>query len=181
MKILLVTPLYPPDVAEPAPYIKECGVRLSDKHEVVILTYGQFPEEIPGVRIVAVSKQKPVVSRVLTFTLALMREARSANVLYVENGPSVELPFLVAKLFSNRRYVLHIGDSLARRRSTQRMLLHFLRSAVEFKANAVIVESPPPRPEILPFQEYPTLAFTNYESAWRSHIHMIEKVFSTYE
>lgn len=181
MKILLVTPLYPPDVAEPAPYSKECARRLSEKHEVVILTYGQIPEEILGVRIVTVSKQKTVAPRLLAFTRALMQEARKADVLYVENGPSVELPFLVAKLWSNRPYILHVGDVRARARSTQHVFLRLLRSAVEFKANSIITESPPPRPEILPFQEYPLLAFTTYENAWDSHIREIEQILDTHE
>src|SRR3989344_9051256 len=41
MKIVLATALYPPDIAPPAPYVKELATRLAANHEVTIVTYGR--------------------------------------------------------------------------------------------------------------------------------------------
>lgn len=95
MKIILATPLYPPDIAEPAPYVKELASRLCDKHDVTIVAYSSIPEEIPGVKIMAVSKRQPLLIRLVKYTYTLFKTSRGADIIYVQNGPSVDLSSII--------------------------------------------------------------------------------------
>ena len=74
MKIILTAPMYPPETAKPALYVKELAKRLKEKkHEIVVITYSNIPEKVPGVRIVAINKRLPLPIRLFLFVIALMR------------------------------------------------------------------------------------------------------------
>lgn len=177
MKIVLATPLYPPDVAWPAPYTKELARRLSPTHTISVVTYGDLPEKVSGVAITAVSKRQPLALRLLRYTLALWRAARQADVLYAENGASVELPLIVVSFVSRTPIVLHTGDERSRRRAALRTTLHAIEHAALNSAKKVMNDSPLPRPEILPLAEYPTSAFAAHEASWIKHLEALEDIF----
>lgn len=172
MKIVLATPLYPPDTAEPAPYIKELATRLSKLHEVTIVTYGRLPEQIPGVSIVAVDKRQQLIPRLTSYWKALRRAIKNAQILYAENGASVELPvFLVAG-----RLIFHIGDKRAHGRTKYNPLRYLLEKLVSARAQAVIKGNPLSRPEIIPFEKPPS--FDAYQASWQSHMTEINNALS---
>jgi hypothetical protein len=83
MRILLASPLYPPDIAEPAPYVKELALRLSASHSVTVLTYGKHPETIERVRMHSVDKSTPRLVRLKAYTRALGAGLASAAVVFV--------------------------------------------------------------------------------------------------
>lgn len=176
MKIVLASALYPPDIAQPAPYIKELAARLSKKHEVVVVTYGRLPEKIPGVRIVAVDKRQPLPLRLLRFFLALWSATRRTHVLYIENGPSVELPAALVVLLTRKPLIVHLGDSSAHRRAAHSPLFHFLEEFTCKRAQKVFEELPALRPEILPLEEEPGQALAAYERSWQSHLQTIDSL-----
>ncbi len=195
MKILIVTPLYPPDIAPLALYVKECATRLSTKAEVTVLAYAHLPEKIDGVRIVSVAKDTPAFIRMAFFAFALWREGRSVDVIYVQNGASVELPVRLTSLFVSTPYVLHVSDSVAlesaRENSLNKKILHAaLRGAIHiihgarivlpfpFREKTTVVEVPHHRPEILPFRDYPEASFAEYEESWNEHIEKITHTFT---
>ena len=63
MTLVLASPLYPPDLAEPAPYTKELARRLSTTHTVIVVAYGRLPEKVPGARNKTLKKPKPPSQR----------------------------------------------------------------------------------------------------------------------
>lgn len=170
MKIVLASALFPPDIAAPAPYVKELARRLAQKHEVTAVIYGSFPEQVEGARILAVSKRRPLPLRLISFTLALWRAARRADILYIENGASVELPAILVKWFVRTPLVVHFGDPAAKKYFYQKLLLR--------RAAGTVIESPPERPEILPFAPRPEAALVAYEQSWGGHIRMLEEKFT---
>ncbi|MEK7109468.1 MAG: hypothetical protein AAB919_03495 [Patescibacteria group bacterium] len=170
MKIVLASALFPPDIASPAPYVKELTRRLAGAHEVAAVVYGSFPERVEGARIVAVSKRRPLPLRLISFTLALWRAARHADILYIENGASVELPALLIKWLVRTPLIIHFGDPAAKKYFSQKMLLR--------RAAGTITESPPGRPEILPFAPRPEAALAAYEQSWSGHVRMLEEKFA---
>ncbi len=172
MKIVLATPLYPPDIAEPAPYIKELAKRLSTLHEVTIVTYGRLPEKIPGVSIVAVDKRQPIIPRLRAYWSALRRAAKDAHVVYAENGASVELPVF----FISSHLIFHIGDKKAHGRTKHNLLRYLLEKLVCTRARTVLKGSPLPRPEIIPFEKPPAL--DAYEASWQSHMTQVTDALS---
>jgi hypothetical protein len=178
MKLVLATPLYPPDIAAPAPYVKELARRLSQEHEVTIVTYGRLPEEVPGVRIIAVDKRQPLIIRLLSFTIALMRAVRGADVLYVENGASTELPAGIVARLSRARFILHIGDAAAHHHAHTSKLYGAIERFASERAARIVRESPDLRPEILPLEPTPEQALIEYEQSWQEHLAMLATLFS---
>lgn len=178
MKIVLATPLYPPDVTWPAPYIKELARRLSPAHEISIVTYGDLPEQVEGVEIVSISKRVPRLMRLMRYTRALLKAAGKADVIYAENGPSVELPLVVASFVSRTPIIFHTGDERARVNSQKSAPLRALYSAAQSSAKKAASDSPLPRPEILPLDEYPTNEMAAYEASWQKHLEALEDLFT---
>ena len=170
MKILILSPLYPPDIAIPAPYVKELAKRLKDTHEVTILTYGRIPETIDGVKIHAVDKRLPLLSRLKAYKEKLETLEKNVDVLYLENGASVELPALSAK----KPIVFHIGDPKAYEQAQKNTPHKILHDLVRNRARTVFATSPLPKPEILPFQNIGEAEKAQYEESWKEHLEEIE-------
>lgn len=198
MRVLIVTPLYPPDIAGAAPYIKELAKRLKSDYSVTILTYGHLPEQIPGVRIVSIEKRDHIFVRLFHFTRTLIRELTHADVVFIENGPSVELPALLALYTYHKKVLMHVGDTralmgsiaharnrfilrLAWKQATHILIPEyidplFVRS-VRTKKIAYIPD-PEPRPEIHPLRDYPQARFDAYELSWNAHLGALTHFFT---
>jgi len=203
MRILLVTPLYPPDIAEPAPYVKELASRLKQTHEVTILAYNHIPEIIDGVHIISVEKQLPLLTRLVQYTRALSRASRKADIVYIQNGPSVELPMLLVAPFTRTPFVLRLGDETALNHATREFFHRILlwiamtlsRTIVTHEATSLHaktltahsrdqrktanMERPLPRPEILPFSPRPTRELEDFEASWQTHVTELSSLFLT--
>ncbi len=178
MKIVLATPLYPPDIAEPAPYVKELAKRLSQKHEITIVAYGRLPEEVQGVRIIAVDKRRPLVLRLFRYTFALWSALRKADVIYAQNGASVELPVAIIVFFTRRPLVIGLGDRAAHEVAKKNFIRRTIERFAMKKAWSIVTDMPLERPEILPFGSRPDEALAAYETSWRTHLHNLEKTFA---
>lgn len=203
MRILLVTPLYPPDIAGPAPYVKELAKRLRETHTVTILAYGHIPETVPDVEIVTVEKRFPALIRMVRFTREFISLQRNADIVYVQNGPSVEVPFVIASFFSSIPSMLRLGDAVALVHTERRKLFHLTLSLAMHRVSALIipestmpivetltatpalakkcvrVAGPNVRPEIHPFREYPKDALARYEASWQEHTTALITLFSS--
>lgn len=170
MRIVLATPLYPPDIEEPAPYIKGLAERLRDEHAVTIVAFGALPEAIPGVTIIVVSKRASLPFRLFRFARTLYDSVRNADVIYVENGPSVEITAGIIMRIVRVPCIMHLGDERAHVRASHHTLLRLIESFARRGARRVITDRPLARPEILPLEPYPSDAMTAYEDSWRSHL-----------
>ncbi|MFA6408216.1 MAG: glycosyltransferase [Candidatus Paceibacterota bacterium] len=177
MRIVLATPLYPPDIAEPAPYIKELAKRLAELHEVTIVTYARLPEKVPGVRTIAIDKRQPLPLRLFAYLRALLRAAKYADVIYAENGASVELPAGLVSLFSARPLIMHVGDLVAHKRAQTSLALRSIEHFARSRAKTVITDSPLPKPEILPLDIIPIDKLAAYERSWSEHLRKLEDIF----
>ncbi|MFZ2253451.1 MAG: hypothetical protein WAW13_04800 [Minisyncoccia bacterium] len=201
MKILIATPLYPPDIAEPAPYVKELATRLKNEHEVTILAYNHIPEKIPGVRIVVVEKNRPLVIRLFHYIYSLYKEAKVSDCVYVQNGPSTEFPLTLVAPFVRTPFILRLGDetalSYASREKFHKVLLrwaiHFSHRTITHRESSTYtmlltpltaqenihnIKRPHPRPEILPFTEFPKEVMGAYEDSWEAHVRELTHIFT---
>ena len=174
MRIIIATPLYPPDIAEPAPYSKEAARRLAQKHDVTVVAYGRLPEKAPRVKAVLVSKQQPLLVRLLRYTFALMSEARCADIVYAQNGASVELPAGIAALFLRKPLIMHIADVAANERAKKTLFPGLIQQFAFRQAREVLADRPLSKPEILPFEPAPTDALAAYEASWIEHLATLE-------
>ncbi len=193
MRITIISPLYPPDIAPLAVYVKELGVRLRNEAIVTVVAYARIPERIPGVRIIAVPKDTILPLRLFRLFLVLIRTLRTSDICLLQNGPSVELPMLLATFFVRTRYIFRIGDSTGLKNSCAhwrtRLVINLLsRRAhhvihdpalpipVKNRAHTTELVTPLLRPEILPFAPYPEAAFDAYENSWTAHIQDIGEI-----
>jgi len=121
VKIILATPVYPPEIGGPATYTKELAVRLRDKHEIVIVAYASTSEIIPGTTLFIASKRRPLPLRLIKYTFDLFKASRGADVIYVQNAMAAGLPSVIVSKLRNIPLVLKfVGDEAWERASQHR-------------------------------------------------------------
>ena len=133
MKIVLATPVYPPEIGGPATYIKGLALQLRDKHEIVIVAYASTSERIAGTTLYVASKRRPLPLRLLKFTRDLFKASQGANVIYVQNAMAAGLPAVIVGKLRHIPVVLKfVGDEAWERAShagqTKKRLEEFLAS-----------------------------------------------------
>lgn len=131
MKIILATPLYPPEIGGPATYVKELAERLRDEHEITIVAYASTSEKVPGTKLITVSKRRLLPVRLLKFTYVLYKAAQNADVIYVQNAVAAGLPAVLVKALTGIPVVVKfVGDEAWERasqlRETSKQLEEFL-------------------------------------------------------
>ncbi len=180
MRIVLATPLYPPDVEDLAQYVKELAQRLSTKHMITIITYGYMPEKIPNVKIITVNKHNVLPLRLIAYTASLLHETCNTDIIYAQNGPSTELPVGLVALVSNTPLIMHIGDQIAHKRISNNMFKQIIEKFAFHKAKTIITDSPIKLPEIIPFEDKSLIAQNLYNISWKKHVSILERAFINY-
>lgn len=182
MKILIVSALFPPDIAPPAQYTKELATRLATTNAVEVLHYGSRPEKIEGVLMHAVNKYSAAPLRALILTVQLLRFGWQVDKILITNGPSVELPALVASVLYKNKMTLICNDVPALNRSLasslQRRIHTYLTSLI---ANTIsdIEHKLLVKPIIHPLLPHPTKELDMYESLWRKHVLIYQESSNT--
>jgi len=131
MKIVLATPIYPPEIGGPATYVRELATRLAKAEQVTIVALADVGEVVEGVKLVLISKKSGLLSRLTAFFFALLKEAKGANVIYVQNAVAAGLPaVLVGALLKKPVVLKFVGDEAWERATqagkTQKSLEQFL-------------------------------------------------------
>lgn len=195
MRIIIVTPLYPPDIAPLAVYTKELARRLAPRADVTVIAFTTLPETLLGVRVIAVPKHIPLPLRLAALCIILAKEIRKDDIVFAQNGPSIELPLLVTSFVRHLKFFFRISDPVGytyaqshrRTQYVQRMLMQRARLVMvdplliphtKFTARATPLTTPDSRPEILPFAPYPTEALTAFEQSWDTHIQTLLHIFT---
>ncbi len=193
MKILIVTPLYPPDIASHAPYVKDLAFRLKSSHTVSILTYNFIPEKIEGVTIHTIQKRLSTPIRIFKFTKLLFALAKENDLLYIQNGPSVELPLMLVSLLNKIPYFVRDGDPQASSFAQSHSWYKNLHSFVKRNAKGIVCHTEKQnglfvltnkaegllKPEIIPYEEKPLQAIAQYEENWYAHLLELDELFNT--
>ena len=99
LKILIATPLYPPDIGGPATYSKLLFDNLSKRSvKIVIFSFGEV-------------RALPKIVRHLVYFFKLLKKARSADIIFAQDTVSVGFPALwVAKILTKKFFVRVPGD-----------------------------------------------------------------------
>jgi glycosyltransferase involved in cell wall biosynthesis len=96
MKIIITTPLFPPETGEPANYASRLAEKLSQNHDVTVITYANKCEKIKNVKTIIVPKNKRKILRLFLYTKAVIKEARNANIIYSQKAVASGLPSIIA-------------------------------------------------------------------------------------
>lgn len=119
MKILLATPIYPPEAGGPATYVRELSEHLHTVHDITVVALARHPVAFPGTRLVAVNKDQNIFLRLFQFTWTLIREAKHADVIYVQNAMAAGLPAAIAGMIRHKPVIVKFVGDEAWERATQ--------------------------------------------------------------
>ncbi len=93
MKVVIATPLYPPEQGEPATYIRQLALQLvAAGHVVTVVAYANQAEPTPGVRVVTVSKRMPLLLRLVAFAWKLLLASSGASAIYSQRALAAGVP-----------------------------------------------------------------------------------------
>lgn len=171
MKILILSPLFPPDTGAPALYVKELASRLQATAKTTLLVYGHLPEAVPGATICSVDKRAILPIRIAHFTKALLTEEQP-DLMVVNNAPSTELPLFLVSLFRKTRFVLLLSDVRATKAS-QHGFYRILHAVIKKRATKIIQlpdESIYQKMEKLPFAEFDVQREADRNVWWEAHL-----------
>lgn len=128
MKIVLATPVYPPEQSSPAVYIKELALKLRDKHELTIVAYASTSERIEGTTLFTISKRRPLPLRLIKYFITLYNASEDADVIYAQNAMASGLPAMlvgkIRKIPVVIKYISNEGYSAGIRMSIQKFVLN---------------------------------------------------------
>ena len=108
MRLLIATPLYPPDIGGPATYTK--------------LLERELPSRGFSVRVVPFSgvRRFPKIIRHLVYLYRLLRAGKSVDVLYALDPVSVGLPTLIASRLLRKSFFLRVAGDYAWEQANER-------------------------------------------------------------
>ncbi len=133
MKIIIATPIYPPEIGGPATYTKELCERLHNEHQITVIAYTDVREAFSGTKLISISKQRPLFIRLIKYFLAVWKASQDADLIYVQNAMAAGLPVALVSIFRGVPFVLKfVGDEAWERatqhRLTEKRLEEFLSS-----------------------------------------------------
>jgi len=131
MKIIIATPLYPPETAEPASYIKELAKHLSNKHEITIVAYANTSEKIKNTKLITINKRRPLFIRLIKYFIEIFKASRNADIIYIQNSLAVGFPAIIACFLRKMPIVIRFTEDEAWKRAvymrlTKKKLNEFL-------------------------------------------------------
>lgn len=125
-KIVLAAGIFPPDIGGPATYVKTVAQELAQAgYKVVVITYASlserdFKEGLVGFRVIKVSRTKNLLSRYFKYFLAVWRQAREADIVYLQDTVSAGVPAALACYLRAKRYILKVVGDYAWEQGRQR-------------------------------------------------------------
>lgn len=133
MKIIIATPIYPPEIGGPATYTKELCARLVGAHDITVITYTNSADPFPKTRLIPVGKGRPLPVRLGVFFVKLFRASKNTEVIYVQNAMAAGLPVALVSMLRGIPFILKfVGDEAweraTQRRLTQKRLEEFMAS-----------------------------------------------------
>lgn len=133
MKILITTPIWPPEIGGPVTYIKELINRLPAHYQPSILAFADNPEDLPTVPFASIGKRYALPMRQFRFLKKIMELGKKADLIYAQNPMAVGVPSVLASRFLKKPLVLKfVGDnaweSAFRAGRTKKLLEEFLKN-----------------------------------------------------
>lgn len=112
MKILIATGIYPPDIGGMATIMRELALRLPQWGvEVTIVTYAEADSRYQdvGVPILAINRNRGLLSRYWSYFWSVFSAGKSADVIYGQDLISSGFPSAIAALLRGQHFILRLG------------------------------------------------------------------------
>jgi len=143
VKIIIATPLFPPEIESIAIYAKELAMRLKAKHQLRVLAYAGNWEEISDLKIYSINKRQPIFFRLINYFIKLSHLAKQADIIYAQNALASGLPAILVKIFFRKVVVINFFEDEALKRArhfslTEKSWEQFLQKPeANFKINLI--------------------------------------------
>jgi glycosyltransferase involved in cell wall biosynthesis len=128
MKMLLATGLFPPEIGGPATYAQLLVERLP--------ALGIDVEVLPFSSV----RRLPRLVRHFAYVVAVLRRARVADLVFVQDAVSTGLPVLIACTLLGKKYVLRVPGDYAWEQGVQRFSIHDTLEVFQTKRYGIRVE-----------------------------------------
>jgi glycosyltransferase involved in cell wall biosynthesis len=111
MKIVLVAPLFYPDVGGPATHVRKIADFISQKgHQVIVIAYGEnVSDQSLGYRVVRVSRTYPSPVRWGAYLLHVLRHVFGADLVYTFDLTAAGLPAALSATLLRKPFFIRIG------------------------------------------------------------------------
>lgn len=107
MKILLATPIYPPEIGGPAIYIQKLKVRLENRGiETEVVSYQEF-------------KKYPQPLRFFLYFFNLFKKSKDSKIIYAFNLISSGFPTYLACQILNKKFIVRLGGDFLWERAVE--------------------------------------------------------------
>ena len=130
MKVILATPLYPPEIEDISLYCKELTKHLKDDNQFRVLAYANQVESDKDVDVVIIDKHQPLFIRLVKYTWKLFKMSKQADLIYVQNAVAAGLPAIIVKSITKIPVLVNFAEDESWKRSTNLRLSE--RSLEEF-------------------------------------------------
>ncbi|HUU65016.1 MAG TPA: glycosyltransferase family 4 protein [Dehalococcoidales bacterium] len=115
MKILITTPIFPPEIGGPATYTLEVSRRLKERgHQIRVVTFTDSKPEVEDLTVIPVRLHYPMLGSILRQTrlfFTILRAARGMELIYSQGPVVVGLcSLIVGKLLRKPVVVKFVGD-----------------------------------------------------------------------
>lgn len=113
MRLLIVTPIFPPRTGGPATYIWELVQRLKQKHQLTIICLSDKPRTIEGVKIIPISTKGAMIRRQIKLLSTVFNQLGHHDYVYIQGGWVVGVSSRTAALFLHKKALLKfVGDEI---------------------------------------------------------------------
>lgn len=118
MKIIITTPLYPPEIGDIAIYSEQLAKKLSLLHSVSLITYSNHPLHNSGFNLFYAEKNKNILERLLKYFKILIKETDKNDVIILQTGIGAALPAFIVSRLKNKRIIFRFfeDESLERKK-----------------------------------------------------------------
>jgi glycosyltransferase involved in cell wall biosynthesis len=112
MRLLIVTPIFPPQIGGPASYVSGLFKRLQKQHQVKVVTFSESKTSIQK-GVFAVSTDGTMLSRQIKLLLQLFKAAQMSQILYAQGTIVVGVSSLIVATLRNIPLVIKfVGDEV---------------------------------------------------------------------
>lgn len=116
MKILIITPIFPPEIGGPATYVSQLIERLKNKHEFSVITFGEKITSLNSAKVTVLKikyKIGGLFLRQWSLWKAIKKQIKNADFVYTQGPFEVGVVTnLVAKKYKKPLLMKFVGDPL---------------------------------------------------------------------
>lgn len=113
MKILIVTPIFPPRTGGPATYIWELSQRLKIKYELSIVCFSDNPKRLSGVDVTSIKNTGFLLWRQLNLFFQVIIIGSKVDLIYIQGGLVVGFASTIGAWLTGKRTIMKfVGDEV---------------------------------------------------------------------